>query len=213
MITFEAMKSSELKECACLAAKSFYDYDYFSIWFPEERRRKRFLDALVKCEFKANIKLDTVYYLTAKENGKIIAVAQLCSPDFKKPDDLTYILSGWFKAQFRGGPKAVSEWQKMEEKASALCHTLPGQNWYLSLLSVDPNMQGKHVGSRFLKECMIPFVEKNGGETLSLFTNSERNRQFYLKNGFEEFDKKEFSYNKRVLGSWSMIYRLGQEDR
>ena len=39
MITFDVMKHSELKECAALAASSFYQYDYFSIWFPEEKRR------------------------------------------------------------------------------------------------------------------------------------------------------------------------------
>ena len=208
MITFNAMKHSEMKECAALAARSFYQYDYFSIWFPEEKRRKSFLDALVQCEFKANSKIDTVRFLTAKENDRIIAVAQLCAPDFQKPDDMTYVLSGWFRAQFRGGTKAVNEWREMEEKASAPCHALPGQNWYLSLLSVDPGMQGKRVGSRFLKEYIIPYIEKNGGETISLFTNSEVNRAFYRKNGFEEFDAKSFAHNGKTLGSWSFIYRV-----
>jgi len=208
MFTFDGMKHSELKECAALAARSFYQYDYFAIWFPEEKRRKRFLDALVQCEFKANSRLDTVRFLTVKENGRIIAVAQLCAPGFQKPDDMTYVLSGWFSAQFRGGTKAVNEWRRMEEKASAPCHALPGRNWYLSLLSVDPGVQGKRIGSRFLKEYLILLVEKNGGETLSLFTNSEINRAFYLKNGFEVFDTKEFTYNGKSLGSWSFTYRF-----
>jgi GNAT superfamily N-acetyltransferase len=208
MLTFDVMKHSELKECAALAARSFYQYEYFSIWFPEEKRRKRFLDALIHCEFMANSKLDTVHFLTAKENDRIIAVAQLCAPGFQKPDDMTYILNGWFKAQFLGGTKAVNEWGEMEKEASAPCHALPGRNWYLSLLSVDPIMQGKRVGSRFLKECLIPFVEQNGGKTFSLFTNSEINRAFYHKNGFEEFDTKEFAHNGKTLGSWSFIYRI-----
>lgn len=208
MLTFEVMKQSEMKGCAALAARSFYQYDYFSIWFPEEKRRKRFLNSLVKCEFKANSKLDTVRFFTAKENERLIAVAQLCAPGFQKPDDMTYVLSGWFRAQFRGGTKAVNEWRKIEEKASAPCHALPGRNWYLSLLSVDPGMQGKRIGSRFLKEYIIPYVEQNDGETLSLFTNSEINRSFYLKNGFEEFDIKEFAHNGKTLGNWSLIYRI-----
>lgn len=208
MITFDEMKSNERKKCAALAARSFYQYDYFSVWFPEEKRRKRFLDALVQCEFKANSNLDTVHFLTARENGRIIAVAQLCAPDFHKPDDMTYVLSGWFKAQLRGGTKAVKAWTEMDRNASAPCHSLPGKNWYLSLLSVDPSMQGKRVGSRFIKEYLIPFVQQNGGETFSLFTNSEINRSFYIKNGFEEFDEREFTYNGKTIGSWSFVYRV-----
>lgn len=208
MITYDTMKHSELKECAALAARSFYQYDYFSIWFPQEKKRKRFLNALVECEFKANSKLDTVRFITTKEDGGIIAIAQLCAPGFQKPDDVTYVLSGWFKAQFRGGTKAVNAWREMEERASAPCHSLSGKNWYLSLLSVDSGVQGKGIGSRFLKECLIPLVEQNGGETLSLFTNSEINRLFYRKNGFEEFDTKEFAFNGRTLGSWSYIKKL-----
>ena len=208
MITFDTMKRSELKECAALAARSFYQYDYFSIWFPKENKRKRFLDALVECEFKANSELDTVRFITAKDGDKIIAIAQLCAPNFQKPSDITYIVSGWLKAQFRGGTKAVNAWRKMEEKASAPCHSLSGKNWYLSLLSVHSGVQGKGIGSRFLKEYLIPFVEQNGGETLSLFTNSEINRSFYQKNGFEEFDEKVFSFNGKILGSWSYIKKL-----
>ena len=208
MITFDDMKHSEMRECAALVARSFYQYDYFSVWFTEEKRRKKFLDALVQCEFKANSNLDTVHFLTVRDNDRIIAVAQLCAPRFQKPNDMTYILSGWFKAQLRGGTKAVNAWTEMDRKASAPCHALPGQNWYLSLLSVDPGMQGKRVGSRFIKEYLIPFVQQNGGETLSLFTNSEINRAFYLKNGFEEFDKQEFTYNGKTIGSWSYIYKI-----
>ncbi|MBQ9007994.1 MAG: hypothetical protein IJ088_01505 [Clostridia bacterium] len=51
-------------------------------------------------------------------------------------------------------------------------------------------------------------MKRNGGKTLSLFTNSEINRVFYLRNGFEEFDATEFTHNGKTLGSWSLIYRI-----
>ncbi len=208
MITYEIMKKTELKQCALLASKSFYDYDYFSIWFPEVRRRRRFLDALVRCEFKANSKLEDANFFVAKEDGRILAVAQLCAPGFKKPDDMTYVLSGWFKAQFRGGTKAVNEWREIEAAASAPCHELTGKNWYISLLSVDDGARGKGIGSKFLNDYLIPYVKQNGAESLSLFTNSEINCRFYAKNGFELFDEKTFEHNGRTLGSWSFILKF-----
>ncbi len=208
MLEYQVMEPSEWKACARLAAEAFYDYAYFSIYVPDDARRKRFLNALLRCEFKANKGLETVTFLTARENGKTVAVAQLCSPEFKKPDDLTYVRSGWFGAVFKGGAKGVNAWNAMEKIASAPCHQLPGQNWYLSLLTVVPGAEGKGVGSRFLNECIIPYVKEHGAETLSLFTNSEINRRFYRKNGFSEFDEKHFSYDGKTIGSWSCVMRF-----
>jgi GNAT superfamily N-acetyltransferase len=208
MLEYQVMEPSEWKACALLAAEAFYDYAYFSIYVPDDERRKRFLRALIQCEFKANRNLEAVTFFTAKESGKTVAVAQLCSPEFKKPDDMTYVRSGWFSAVFKGGSKGVNAWNAMEKVASAPCHQLPGKNWYLSLLTVAPDSERKGIGSRFLNECIIPFVKGRGAEILSLFTNSEENRKFYVKNGFSEFDEKHFTYEGKTIGSWSYIMRF-----
>ena len=208
MLEYQAMEPSEWKACVLLAAEAFYDYAYFSIYVPDDERRKRFLRALIRCEFKANRNLGTVTFFTAKENGKTVAVAQLCSPEFKKPDDLTSVRSGWFSAVFKGGSKGVNAWNAMEKTASAPCHELTGQNWYLSLLTVDPKNEGRGIGSRFLNDFLIPYARNAGGETFSLFTNSEVNRRFYEKNGFTLFDEKRFEYGGKAIGSWSYIMKL-----
>jgi GNAT superfamily N-acetyltransferase len=208
MLEYTAMDPREWKATALIAAEAFYGYEYFSIYIPDNERRKRFLRSLIKCEFKANRSLETVTFFTAKGNGKTVAVAQLCSPEFKKPDDMTYVRSGWFGVVFRGGSKSVNAWNDMEKVASAPCHELPGDSWYLSLLTVASDCEGKGIGSRFLNECIIPYVKEHGAQTLSLFTNSEINRKFYVKNGFEEFDEKHFTYDGKTIGSWSYIMRF-----
>ena len=208
MLDYQEMEPSEWKACALLAAEAFYDYAYFGIYVPDDERRKRFLKALIQCEFKANRNLSSVIFFTAKENGKTVAVAQLCSPEFKKPDDMIYVRSGWFSAVFKGGSKGVNAWNAMEKIASAPCHQLPGQNWYLSLLTVAKTDEGKGIGGRFLNECIIPYARNAGGETLSLFTNSEANRRFYEKNGFSLFDEKRFEYGGKSIGSWSYAMKL-----
>lgn len=134
MLEFRKMREDELNDCAMLAAEAFYSYEYFSTYVAEETRRERFLNALIQCEFKANIRNSAVNFITARKNGKIVAVAQLCMPDFKKPSGMRYLTSGYFGAVWTGGIRAVTAWLKMEEKASAPCHELPGRNWYLSIL-------------------------------------------------------------------------------
>ena len=208
MLEYQEMDPRERKECANLAAEAFYDYEYFSIYVPDDTRRKRFLRALISCEFKANRNKPEVRFFTAKENGKTVAVAQLCDPKFKKPDDMTYVRSGWFGVVLRGGAKGVNAWNAMEKIASAPCHELGGENWYLSLLTVAPSAEGKGVGSRFLSEWIIPYAKERGAQTLSLFTNSEINRKFYEKNGFSEFDEKEFRHEGKTIGSWSYVMRF-----
>ena len=96
----------------------------------------------------------------------------------------------------------------MEKIASAPCHELTGKNWYLSLFTVAKSAEGKGIGSRFLNECLIPYVKDAGGETFSLFTNSEINCSFYEKNGFTIFDEKTLECSGKTVGNWSYIMEL-----
>ena len=205
---YERLIQEELKQSAQLAAEAFYDYEYFSIFISDEKRRKRCLDAMIKCEFKANWNDPETQFIVAKENDRIVAVAQLCSPDYKKPSDFDYIRAGWLGVMLKGGVKEVNAWNEMEKQASAPCHGLVGNIWYLSLLIVAKDLEGKGIGSRFLNECIIPRVQNAGGESLSLFTNSELNRKFYEKNGFILFDERRFEYGGKNIGSWS--YKLDE---
>ena len=202
-LVFRRMTLAERDPCALLAAEAFYDYAYFSIYIPDDARRRRCLNAMIKTEFRANWNDPAVIFFTAVEDGRPVAVAQLCTPDFKKPSDAVYIRSGWLGVMRKGGIRRVNAWNDMEKLASAPCHELPGKNWYLSLLTVARTDEGRGVGSRFLQECLIPYVKDAGGENMSLFTNSEANRRFYEKNGFVLFDEKRFEYGGKAIGSWS----------
>ena len=207
-LAYRTMTREELEPCALLAAEAFYDYEYFSIYIPDVLRRKRCLNAMIKTEFRANWNNPEVTFFTAAEDGRPVAVAQLCAPNFKKPSDAAYIRSGWLGVMRKGGIRQVNAWNDMEKIASAPCHALAGRNWYLSLLTVAKTEEGKGIGSRFLNECLIPFVKDSGGETFSLFTNSEANRRFYEKNGFSLFDEKRFAYGGKSIGSWSYVMKL-----
>lgn len=208
MTVYKKMTREELNECSLLAAEAFYDYEYFSIYIPNDKRRKRFLGTLLQLEFHANYDKPGVVFMTARENDRIAAVAQLCAPDFKKPSDAEYIRRGWVRVLLSGGIRQVNAWHTMEMQASAPCHELAGKNWYLSLLTVAKAEEGKGIGSRFLNDFLIPYVKNAGGETLSLFTNSEINRRFYENHNFSLFDEKHFEYEGRSIGSWSYIKKI-----
>ena len=76
--------------------------------------------------------------------------------------------------------------------------------WYLNMLAVDPKYQNMGIGSQFINECIVKYVKDNGGKELSLFTNSDKNKEFYLKNGFNEFHYRDFSYKGKKMPSYSL---------
>ena len=206
MLTFEKMRPEERGACAALAARAFGDYDYFTYYIPDDQRRTRFLSTMLESEVRIND--GPADFLTAKDDGEIVAVAMLCPPAYKKPSEMAYMRAGFGKCFLQGGIRDVAAWNDMEGKAGEPCHSLGGQTWYLNLLTVEPNQKGQGLGSHMLQECILPYVKEHGGETLCLFTNSEANRNFYRKNEFEEFDQRFFNRKEKQLGSWSYRFSI-----
>lgn len=201
---YTPMKRSEIREAAQVAARAFHSYEYFINWFPDPDERFRITFAILWREFKTNFKASR--YLVGKQDGKIVCVAQLNPPSYRKPSNLRYILSGWLNVYREGDRAVIDSWLKMDADAGIPCHeyqkTGPGI-WYASSLTVDPNVQGTGVGSRFI-EFWEEYIRKNGGRELVFFTNSEKNIAFYQKRGFEVFDYRTIEYNGTVMGSWSV---------
>lgn len=204
MLTYEPMGLMERRDCVELAADAFVDYEYFSLYVPDDRRRLRFLRAMLAAEFRANA--NRALFITVKKGGALAAVAMLCDPEYKKPTDMEYMKAGYGKVFFHGGIRNVSAWNTTEAEALKPCRSLTGGVWYLNLLTVAPTFEGQGIGSAALQEQIIPYVREHGGKALCLFTNSERNRMFYQKNGFVEFHAQQFSYKGKSIRSWS--YRM-----
>lgn len=59
---------------------------------------------------------------------------------------------------------------------------MPGPHWYLSVIGVDPEDQGRGLGGALLK----PMLERAAGEGLPVYleTAQPRNVPFYLRHGF-----------------------------
>lgn len=201
---FGELKHSEIREAAELAARSFDNYEYFTNFFPDKEERNRVQFAIIWREYKTNF--GTAVYLTAKQDGKLVAVAQLNPPSYRKPSDFRYLLHGWLKVYKAGDRKRIDDWLAMDAAAGKPCHEYQKTGpeiWYGSSLTVDPSVQGTGVGTKFL-EYWESYIREHGGKELVLFTNSIENLRFYQKRGFEVFDEREIDYGCRKMGSWSL---------
>lgn len=207
-VIFGPMKKEEIREAAMVATRAFDDYEYFTNWFPEKEERNRIQFAILWREFRTNFKASR--YLVGRKDGKIVSVAQLNPPSYKKPSDLCYILNGWLKVYREGDRKTIDSWLKMDSDAGIPCHeyqkTGPGI-WYASSLTVDPSAQGTGIGTKFIAY-WEQYIREQGGKELVFFTNSEKNIAFYRKLGFEVFDYRTIEYGGKTMGSWSVKKKL-----
>ena len=201
---FGRLEYGEILAAAELAARAFDDYEYFTNWFPDKEERNAIQRSIIWHEYRTNYRVAT--YLAARKEGKILAVAQLNPPTYKKPSDLSYILHGWLNVYKAGDRKRIDDWLEMDAAAGKPCHDYQktGQDiWYASSLTVDPSAQGTGIGTAFIAY-WEKYVSDHGGSQLVFFTNSRKNLDFYLKRGYEVFDEREIEYNGKTMGSWSL---------
>ena len=203
-LEFGILSRKELRQAAELAARAFSDYEYFTNWFPDDEVRAKVEISIIWHSYKTNF--NRVHQLTAKLDGKIVAIAELNDPDFKEPSVLSYILHGWLNVYKAADKKSIDDWIAMDAAAGQPCHdyqkTDPGI-WYLSSLSVDPSMQGIGLGTQLI-DYYENYIRERGGKQVVLFTNSQKNLNFYLKRGYELFDERVFEYNDRKMENWSL---------
>ncbi len=207
-VEFGKMRNTEIRPAAELAVRAFDDYEYFTNWFPEKEERNRIQFAIIWREYKTNFA--NSHFLVGRSEGKVVAVAQLNHPTFRKPSDFRYILHGWLKVYREGDRKKIDEWLSMDSSAGKPCHDYQKTGpdiWYASSLTVDPSLQGTGIGTAFLKY-WEGYVKENGGKEIVFFTNSRKNLDFYKKRGYEVFDERTIEYEGKVMGSWSVRKKL-----
>ena len=203
-LEFGPLNRKELRQAAELAARAFIDYEYFTNWFPDQEERAGVVISIIWHAYKTTF--NRVHQLSAKLEGKIVATAELNDPYYKDPSVLSYILHGWLNVYKAADMKSINDWTAMDATAAEPCHDYQKTGpdiWYVSSLSVDPSMQGIGLGTQ-LMDYYENYIRERGGKQVVLFTNSQKNLNFYLKRGYELFDEREFEYNDHKMGSWSL---------
>lgn len=204
-IEFGVLKREELSDAVELSFRAYENYVYFFNFFPDLGLRHKVIRSVLYGTWRAILKKS--HFLMAKVDGKIVGLAVLEDPHYKRPSDLQFLLHGWWKVYLSAGIKRVNAWVNMDETAGTPCHDYQhnGENiWYCSSLTVDPPYQGKGVGTQ-LVAFMEEYIREHGGKQLTLFTNSEENLAFYKKNNFEVFDERDIAVRDGLkMRSWSV---------
>ncbi|MEC4588420.1 GNAT family N-acetyltransferase [Bacillus safensis] len=201
MFHFRLAREDELPQVAELLDDSFQDYSFFDLLCEKVSNRSAFTRQLHLVNTKVYFQHQIC--LVGVENENIVSAALLKHPRLPEPSVMDYVLSGGLKLLFIGGISAVQHVFRVLKEAKKACSSLKQPYWYLEALVVAKDQQGKKLGSRMLKQCLFPFIARQGGGLFTLMTHNEANRQFYRKNGWMEFDERVLRGKEMSLESWS----------
>lgn len=171
--------------CRAIFRAAFADYEFFHM--PGDADTAAKLYGLLMDGWCENC-LMRGRMLLAQKGGAIAALAALQPPLGAPVEILTPGGQAAADIAAAGGADLPARLIRMFECSDAACHALPDPKWHLSALAVSPHFQRQGLGEAMLRECVIPHIVQNGGGMLTFNTNTESNRVFYRKLGFEEFD-------------------------
>lgn len=164
---------------------------------PDEDVRRHVLVSRMKDSIETAMSHDAVFVATDEETGKILGVAIWGPPGSYPPADGDDDMPSYL----RNVDREIAEGLQAYDDN---CYThFPNEPvWYLKLLGVDPEGQGKGIGSTLLRESLRELDDD--GLPAYLETGTERNVRFYKRFGFE-VRKAEVQLAPGSTGHWTMI--------
>ena len=205
MVEYQLYDSSYEAETLKVFIESFVHYPLF--WgifedlFQSEIKLRRFHAQLMKGLFKATIRRDDCYIGVA--DGTVRAIVIVEKPSDKPISFWDYAVSGMPGVIAKIGLKNTLKFMELSDKTEIVVKSIPEKRWHLYFLAVDPNYQSQGIGTGAIQDFLIPLVRSNGGNLITVTTNSEKNVAFYIDNGFRLVKEETLECNAKSIGNWT----------
>jgi len=177
------LEKKHIKAVSLMLSRAFKDELKDIFPHPEERRKK-------------TVYVNELYLLYEFSNSKAFITSPnlegiavwVHSSKWKRKSFWRIITSGAIWLTMKIGIKALRKLQaldkRMENKHKEL---VPNEHWYLAVLAVDPQHQGKGYASRLLNE-MLSKIDEDGLPCY-LETDGDKNVSMYQRFGFKVLDE------------------------
>lgn len=175
-----SLQTSQIEEVSHVLARAFFD-DPLTMWvMPDDERRKKALPWF----FKLAARYGDRWGDSFTTDGQVHGAAIWLPPGSAITSPWRLIRLGLLAAPLKFGLPAFMRFMtvmnKMEHHHKS---DVPPEHWYLMVLGVEPERQGKGVGGTMIQ----PVLERADKDRLPCYleTMKERNVTFYQKHGFE----------------------------
>lgn len=213
MIKYRRPRKHELMELAQIFAGAFANDPLCAHIKKSFKSEEKYLESMALAYLpyiKVHYKTGAVF--VSDEDKEIKCFCILSHPGTKSAGVMDFIRAGGLKAVPKVGLFKLLHYIKLLDEAAKPCEEMNQHAWIIETLMVKPGCQGKGIGSRMLRDCIMPYVmdycEEGKKETIVLYTNTESNRQFYKKRGLTEFDATMIGKGKQI-GNWSFKIEVG----
>lgn len=181
-IRIRKLHTHETPQASPVIAEAMMVEPGFAAVLPDEDVRRRVLVSRMKDSIESAISHDAVFVATDEETGKILGVAIWGPPGSYPPVDDDQAADSDVPSYLVDVDTEIIE--GLQAYDDNCHHHFPDEPvWYLKLLGVDPEGQGKGIGSTLLRESLRELDED--GLPAYLETGTERNVRFYERFGFE----------------------------
>lgn len=193
--TIAPLEPRHVETAAAALTRAFANDPMFNWMFPDAGERSRALAALNRVPLAYALR-----YGRAVQAHDGRAVAIWIRPG--QPISVTgMIRSGMLGMPFRLGFRAFGQFAQSNEAMGKLHKQyVPEPHWYLMIVGVDPDLQGRGLGSALIAEGLAPADDQQ--RVAYLETSDPRNVPFYRRFGFEVLES--VPLGKDAPPGWAM---------
>ena len=170
----------EIHQASVVLSASFFDYPMFTFYFPDSKRRTRYLPWYFRNVLNCALRYGEVY-TTPEISGVIFTLP----PDHTKISIWEYIQNGFFLTPFLLGFRNYKQSMECERFVGNTQEQLMKNrpHYYLWGLAVDPCQKAKGIGTALL--LFVLAKADTLQKPVYLETHDEKNVRYYQKHGFD----------------------------
>lgn len=188
----------QIKLASKVLSQAFHNDPLMLYIFPDSTERENKLPSMMELLLRIGIKYGIVHTTSPKLEG----IAVWFPSNKAKVTTWMGLLNGGISYFFKHGSKAVKKQNRFYNYIySVHKHLIPSHHWYLSIIGINPQCQGKGL-SRVLFDSMLNKIDDQNIPCF-LDTNNEKNLPIYARFGFKIL--KEYEIPGTSIVNWAMI--------
>jgi ribosomal protein S18 acetylase RimI-like enzyme len=181
--------AAEIHQAAEVLGRAFVNDPGFLWTFPDVDQRKKGSHFIKDKVLRMHVPMAATWVARDRKGGEVLG-AIVWAPPGREPGMASYLRHGLLLTPFRFGLGAVRRMLRADAAMKAIQerHHTTKTHWFLDTLGVDPQAQGRRVGTTTLQTTLETVIDPSG-QPSTLLTTKPENVPFYERFGYTVLDE------------------------